>query len=168
MNAGAAFVKVGFGDISSADRITALTAAAVRGARSSVHNGAGVVAVAYVDAHYARALSPLDVFPAAQRAGALGVLLDTANKSGPSLCAHLQVHALTTLVAKCHQRGLLLALAGRLTEQDLPRLLDTGADIVGVRGAACTGGRTGRISVESVRRLRNSFTNDGERPCRVA
>src|SRR6266513_157132 len=48
--AGASLVKVGFAGIASAGRVTALIAAAVRGARAGSDGNGGVVAVAYADA----------------------------------------------------------------------------------------------------------------------
>ncbi len=49
--------------------------------------------------------------------------------------------------------GLFTALAGSLGEPGLRTALALGADIVGVRGAACDGGRTGRVSVARVAAL---------------
>ncbi|HEX2310549.1 MAG TPA: (5-formylfuran-3-yl)methyl phosphate synthase, partial [Vicinamibacterales bacterium] len=57
-------------------------------------------------------------------------------------------------VERAHDAGLLVALAGKLAADDLAYVRDAGADIAGVRGAACDGGRTGRVSAERVRRLR--------------
>ena len=39
-----------------------------------------------------------------------------------------------------------MALAGKLMTDDLAFVRDAGADIAGVRGAACEGGRIGRVS----------------------
>ena len=48
-----------------------------------------------------------------------------------------------------------VALAGALQEQDLPLVRDLGADVVGVRSAACQDcRRAGPLDVEQVRRLR--------------
>ena len=44
-------------------------------------------------------------------------------------------------------------MAGKLTADDLGFVRNAGADIAGVRGAACEGGRTGRVTVEKVRLL---------------
>jgi hypothetical protein len=46
-----------------------------------------------------------------------------------------------------------VALAGKLQADDLAFVRDAGADIAGVRGAACDGARTGRVSAEKVRQL---------------
>src|SRR5437660_1587880 len=46
------------------------------------------------------------------------------------------------------------AVAGGLSGPDLARARSLGADVVGVRGAACVGGRTGRVSRARVAALR--------------
>jgi uncharacterized protein (UPF0264 family) len=85
--------------------------------------------------------------------GATGVLLDTSDKSGPGLFGILDDDVIARWVDTAHAAGLMVALAGRLTADDLPRAAALGADIAGVRGAACEGGRSGRVSVERVRTL---------------
>ena len=82
------------------------------------------------------------------------MLLDTADKSGPGLRGLMTPRALARWVAEAHDAGLLVALAGKLTADDLAFVRDAGADIAGVRGAACDGGRTGRVSSDRVAVLR--------------
>jgi len=149
--AGAALVKVGFAGITSQARVAALAVAARRGVSTS---SAGVVLVAYADADRVASIAPAAVVDVAARTGARGVLLDTADKNGPGLRALMTPAALAAFVAHAHQNGLLVALAGRLALDDLAFVRDAGADIAGVRGAACEGGRTGQVSVDLVRRLR--------------
>jgi uncharacterized protein (UPF0264 family) len=151
--AGALFVKVGFAGIGSPARATALAAAAVRGA-----GGSGVVAVAYADAAGVGSLPPAALLEVAAHVDARGLLLDTADKSGPGLCALQSPLRLARLVADAHAAGLFIAMAGKLDARDLPVVRDTGADIAGVRGAACIGGRTGVTSAEQVRRLRAAMS----------
>jgi uncharacterized protein (UPF0264 family) len=150
---GVSFVKVGFAGIDSADRMAALTAATVLGARAGGGGHCRVVAAAYADAADMPML-PTTVLHTAARAGAAGVLLDTADKGGPGLRERVAPLALAAWVAEAHALGLLVALAGRLTADDLSFVRDAGADIAGVRGAACDGGRTGRINPDRVRLLR--------------
>ncbi len=159
--ADAALVKVGFAGIATTGRVAALIAAAVRGARAGSHANGGVVAVAYADADRADGLAPALIMEAAAVAGAAGVLLDTANKGGPGLCDLIAPAALAAWVSRAHQAGLQVALAGRLTADDLPLVRDAGADIAGVRGAACKGGRTGRVSADKVRLLRTLLRFQG-------
>ena len=149
--AGAALVKLGFAGIHDAGRVRALTAAAVRGARAG--NG-GVVAVAYADAVRVASLAPGAVLAAAARAGAAGLLIDTAEKGGSGLRALVAPRVLAAWVSEAQAAGLIVALAGQLTADDLPFARLAGADIAGVRGAACDGGRTGSVSADKVRMLR--------------
>jgi uncharacterized protein (UPF0264 family) len=173
--AGAALVKVGFAGIRSASRVEMLIRAAVRGVSASdgtwgpplggrirlkpdptrvVADPRGVVAVAYADADRVASLEACAFADVAARAGAIGVLIDTADKSGPGLRELMTATALARWVAQAHEAGLLVALAGKLSADDLSFVRDAGADIAGVRGAACDGGRTGRVSRERVALLR--------------
>jgi hypothetical protein len=149
IEAGAAHVKIGFAGSAGNARVRALMAAAVRGARPG-----GVIAVAYADAIDAAARDRDSLIDIAAQAGATGILLDTFNKGGAGLRGLVSAPALSAWVAAAHDRGLLAAVAGKLMLEDLPFARDSGADVAGVRGAACVGGRTGLISAERVRLLR--------------
>jgi uncharacterized protein (UPF0264 family) len=155
--AGARLVKIGFAGVRTRAQAAALLAAATRGAAAASAGRCGVVAVAYADAERVASICPADVVDAAASAGARGILLDTAIKDGPGLPALLPLAALSPWVERAHQRGLLVALAGRLCLEDLELVREAGADIAGVRGAACDGGRAGRISVEKVRGLKSAL-----------
>ncbi len=151
--AGAALVKVGFAGITEARRINKLLAATVRGARRAGTGGCGVIAVAYADAHTVASVTPAALPAIAAHNGAAGVLLDTADKTGPGLRDAMAPRAIQAWVAEAHEYGLLVALAGKLSRADLRFARDCGADVAGVRGAACDDGRNGRVSVERVRLL---------------
>src|SRR6185369_1368954 len=154
--AGATLVKVGFGGIDSASRVAALLEAAIRGAAAATGGLCGVVAVAYADPGCDCGIGVPRLLNTAARAGARGVLVDTMDKSGPSLCQLAAPLTLSRWVADAHDLGLTIALAGKLTAEDLAVVRDAGADIAGVRGAACDDGRTGRVSAERVRGLRDA------------
>jgi uncharacterized protein (UPF0264 family) len=162
---GCAFVKVGFETGACAARIGSLLAAAVRGARRGGGNHCGVVAVAYADQCDVMSGVPVDLIELASGEGARGVLLDTANKSGPGLTRLTRPLALRAWVSRAHETGLLAAVAGRLTLEDLPSVQDSGADIAGIRGAACEGGRTGRVAAANVRLLRASILSTADTAC---
>ena len=87
--------------------------------------------------------TPGAVVAVAVRAGARGVMLDTADKGGPGLLRLFEPAALAAWVREGHAAGLFVALAGRLAADDVGAVRDAGADVVGVRGAACVGGRAG-------------------------
>jgi uncharacterized protein (UPF0264 family) len=149
----AGLLKVGFAGTSSIERAVSLLTAAIRGAAAGSGDRCGVVAVAYADAHVVASLSPGALTEAAVKAGAVGVLLDTADKHGPGLRDLVPQSELSAWTAGAHEAGLLVAVAGRLQADDLRFVRDAGADIAGVRGAACEGGRTGRVTTERVRAL---------------
>jgi (5-formylfuran-3-yl)methyl phosphate synthase len=152
--AGAALVKVGFAGIMDERRIAALLAAAVRGAAAAC---GGVVAVGYADASRVAGIAPAALTTIAADTGAAGVLIDTFDKSGPGLRALVDAVSLASFVAGAHSAGMFVALAGKLAAGDLIVVRDTGADIAGVRGAACAGGRIGPISADRVRALRGAL-----------
>ena len=135
---GAAFVKVGLWGVSTEDDAVAL----LRAVREAVPDVV-VVAAAYADAERVEH-APLAPELLPRVAGAAGVgacLLDTAVKDGRGLLEWLSPESLASLVAEAHDAGLDVALAGALSASDLPVVRDTGADIAGVRSAACGDGR---------------------------
>ena len=138
---GAAFVKVGlWGSSTEPDAVALLRA--VRDAVAAVP-GTVLVAAAYADARRV-AHAPLapELLPHVARAAGVGVcLLDTAVKDGRGLLEWVAPDALASLVAEAHAAGLQVALAGALRAEDLPVIRDAGADIAGVRSAACGDGR---------------------------
>ena len=150
VGSGAQIVKVGFGGVSSRARVRELIEATVSGS-----DGASVVAVAYADAGAGGSVDAGRLIEVVARAGAKGMLIDTADKAGPGLTALWSDDELSSWMARVHEAGLFVAAAGRLRAQDLRRVAESGADVAGVRGAACDGGRNGRVSRELVERLVN-------------
>jgi uncharacterized protein (UPF0264 family) len=157
---GASLVKVGFAGIVGKRHIESLIAAAVAGcaSRRDGHTATGVVAVAYADGDAGCGIDCHALVGIAARAGARGVLLDTADKHAPGLTSLRTLAELSSWVADVHAHGLIAALAGKLTADDLTVVRDAGADIAGVRGAACDGGRAGSVSADRVRMLRERLT----------
>ena len=151
---GASLVKVGLYGTSTEDEAVALLRA-VREAVADVP-GAEVVAAAYADARRV-AHAPLapELLPRVARAAGLGMcMLDTAIKDGRGLLDWLAPDALTALVAEAHAAGLQMALAGALRAGDLPVVAAAGADIAGVRSAACSDGqRSAPLDAARVRAL---------------
>jgi (5-formylfuran-3-yl)methyl phosphate synthase len=150
---GAAYVKLGlWGATGAADAVAAL-----RAARVAVAGEAEVVAVAYADA--ARVprgpLAPAELVAVAREAGLGGCLIDTAIKDGRRLLSWVAADTLAALVADARDAGLEIALAGELHADDLPTIRATGADIAGVRSAACREGRrTAALDPARIARLR--------------
>jgi (5-formylfuran-3-yl)methyl phosphate synthase len=172
-SSGATFVKVGLWGVSTEDGAVAL----LRAVREGVAGVPGtiVVAAAYADAHRAPRVSPFGRIPAREpgplgqcsplapqllprvaRAAGVGVcLLDPLVKDGRGLLDWLSPGELAALVAEAHAAGLQVALAGALRADDLPVIRDAGADIAGVRSAACRDDRrSGPLDAARVRALR--------------
>jgi (5-formylfuran-3-yl)methyl phosphate synthase len=149
---GAAFVKVGLWGVANEAQAVALLRAVRDGAA-----GAVVVAAAYADARRVEhaPLAP-ELLPRVARAAGVDVcLLDTAVKDGRGLLDWLSADELRSLVADAHAGGLQVALAGALRAEDLPVVQAAGADIAGVRSAACRdGARSGPLDAARVRALR--------------
>ena len=112
-----------------------------------------IVAVAYADHRAAGAPSPDEVLRATAAVPASGLLIDTFRKDGRGLLDHLPLEHLTALSVRARAAGLLFAVAGSLDPQAISRVAPI-VDVVGVRGAACDGGRAGTVSAERVANLR--------------
>jgi len=148
---GARFVKIGFAGVVE-KRVAELMECAVRGCQRGATT-AGVIAVAYADASRVCAVDARALVQVAADVGAHGVLVDTADKSGPGLTALWGMTQLADWVAAVHELRLVASVAGKLSLDDIDLVRHAGADIAGVRGAACVGGRLGRVSSARVREL---------------
>jgi uncharacterized protein (UPF0264 family) len=161
---GIQYIKVGLlGPRESRDALLLLTEVcrAARGQDPSVR----IMATAYADANTICSFPPLDLPMVAAEAGADGCMLDTASKRGPTLLSELGPTELETFVAACRDHGLMCALAGSLREEDVPRIHELGADIIGFRTAACRGDRlTGRVDRDAVRALKYRIAACGSLP----
>jgi uncharacterized protein (UPF0264 family) len=146
------FLKLGFAGLPSREMIHRLIRTAVETAAMQPAQ-AGIVAVAYADSDRAGTVVPELILEAAHRAGATGVLLDTHTKDGKGLLRCLTPGALSQWVSRCRELGLLTALAGELKLVDMGAVSQARPDIVGVRGAACEGGRGGRLAAGRVEAL---------------
>lgn len=88
------------------------------------------------------------------RAGFIGVMLDTADKSRGSLRTILNESRIQAFLAAARSCKLAAGLAGSLREADIAPLVALHPDILGFRGALCEGGRTAVLSEERVVRVR--------------
>ena len=151
-----AYLKVGFAGLAEERRIRQAIAALVASA-SMLAGRPRVIAVAYADHDQAATLSPSMMAILAAEAGADGVLLDTWTKDGRDLFAWMPLSSLKEWIADVRGLGLTAAVAGSIRAESIPTVLRAQPDIVGVRGAACEGGRTGVVSVSRVRSVRAAF-----------
>ena len=147
------YLKLGFAGVRSPDQIGLLIehAVSVTSRMAASHR---IVAVAYADSERAGTMPPALIPSLAEAAGAAAVLLDTHGKDGRGLLEWLPSGALVEWVALARQAGLLAALAGSLRPRDLALVGRAHPDVVGVRGAVCSGGRQGQLSEDRVRRFR--------------
>lgn len=140
---GVTHLKIGLSQLASQfDWIGALRRWRVRCTEASSLSTRPIwAAVAYADAAAAGAPPPGAVLDTASGCGVF--LVDTFVKDGrdDALFDAIGEHELEALVGQAHTLGLEVALAGSLTPEGARRALELGADIVGVRGAACVGGR---------------------------
>jgi hypothetical protein len=146
---GVAFVKIGFAGMRGRPRI----ADEVRATLAGIGSGT-LILVAYADYKRADAPSLAELIAIADDTNAAGVLLDTYDKRVDSLTALMSARALQTFVSLLKARGRFAALAGKLSADDIECVHASGADIIGVRGAACDGGRSGLVTANRVRALR--------------
>jgi hypothetical protein len=135
--------------------VTSLVAAAIDVAAATAVRPI-VVPVAYADHERAGSPAPEAVLRAAMAAGARAFLLDTCVKDGRGLLEWIALERLRGLSAGARSAGMLLAIAGSLDLAALDRLAGI-ADVIGVRGAACRGGREGSVEAALVRRLRDQL-----------
>jgi FolB domain-containing protein len=141
-SAGVDYVKVGFLPGTAKAAIKALRPAATK---------VKLIAVIFADL-------PHDFSSLVELAsvGFKGALLDTATKRGQRLIDHVDIAGLKTFVDLCHEAGLMAGLAGSLEPPDIARLLPLGPNILGFRGALCTGHkRTQSIDAAAVKLVRD-------------
>ncbi|HXX39489.1 MAG TPA: (5-formylfuran-3-yl)methyl phosphate synthase [bacterium] len=154
---GVQYVKVGL----AASRTVAAAEALLREICRAVRSRADaprVVAVGFADGPARGLLDADDLVSAAISAGIEGCMLDTFDKRpGCGLLEFLSDSVLGRFVARAHAAGLEVGLAGSLRFTDLPRVAAFGADVVGVRSAACEGGRTGTVSRDRVADLKRTL-----------
>ena len=114
-----------------------------------------VVVSGYADAERISTVDPLAVPEITHEAQADIAMLDTAIKDGKNLFSFLAKPQLQRFVDAAHNYGLKAALAGSLQKEDLPEIYALGADVVGLRGAACTLSDrvNGQITREKVQEL---------------
>jgi uncharacterized protein (UPF0264 family) len=151
---GVDYIKVGLGGIKTSKNATELLTNVNRAAKAC-NPKIQVVAAGYADATRIGAINPLEIPELACKAGVDVAMIDTAVKDGSTLFDHLTMPELQTFVASTHGYGLKVALAGSLRKQDLPIVHGLGADIAGLRGAACVNSDriSGRITSTLVREL---------------
>ena len=152
IEAGVDYVKIGFfpsegGAVKAA--IEALRPVAAK---------ANLVAVLFADLPH-----DFSLLARLSAAGFKGAMLDTATKGRSRLIDHVDIAGLRTFVDLCHDVKLIAGLAGSLEPPDITRLLPLSPDILGFRGALCTGHkRTQRIVAAQVKLVRDIIPREAE------
>lgn len=110
------------------------------------------VAVAYADWRRAAAPDPGEVIAAGRGMGCRVVLVDTFDKSSAGIFGCCPTAAPAAWVAAARAQGMQVALAGRITLDQVPAAWSLGVDVVAVRSGVCWGGRDGEVRADLVRR----------------
>lgn len=135
---GADYVKVGLFGMKTSKEATMLMMEVCKDVKD-YNNGLKVIAAGYADFRKVGCLNPLRLPEVAHIVEADGVMVDVKIKNGKSkLFNFLNDKSLKEFVKKAHSSGLIVALAGSLDKQDISRLYDLEADVIGVRRAVCT------------------------------
>jgi len=148
---GVDYIKVGLGGVQTKKDAIFLLRNAVKAAKD-FDSSIKVVATGYADAARANSIKPLLIPEIADEANADVAMVDTAVKDSKNLFTFLTKEQTKCMVDEAHDRGLLAALAGSLRKEHILSVYELGADIIGMRGAACTNidRFNGRIVRESV------------------
>ncbi|HLE75503.1 MAG TPA: (5-formylfuran-3-yl)methyl phosphate synthase [Candidatus Bathyarchaeia archaeon] len=151
---GVDYVKAGLCGLKTREEAVCLMQNVTRAAKDW-NSSIKVVATGYADAKRMGSVNPMLIPNIAHKAEADIAMIDTAVKDGKNLFAFLTINQLRRFVDTAHDYGLKAALAGSLRKEDLPAVYALGADVAGLRGAACTRGDRvdGRITRETVREL---------------
>jgi (5-formylfuran-3-yl)methyl phosphate synthase len=92
--------------------------------------------------------------------GGRRVLIDTWQKGEKGLVDFLPMASLQTMIGQAKGMGIDVAIAGSVRCEQIPYLLQTGADVIGVRGAACKNQkRTSVMSEEALSSLCKQFSS---------
>ncbi|RLG73898.1 MAG: hypothetical protein DRO08_00960 [Thermoprotei archaeon] len=118
-----------------------------------------VILVGYADFRRVKSISPLNLPEIAYKAEADGVMIDTRIKNGANTFNYLTLSYLKKFVIRAKERSLLTALAGGIRGEHIKIAYGLGFDVVGVRTAACHGGRLGKVSRSKVEKLKEIISS---------
>ena len=157
---GVNYIKAGLYGLKTKEEAVYLMQNVVKSVKD-VDSSIKVVATGYADANRVGSVDPMLIPQIARAAECDLAMLDTAVKDGKNLFSCLSADQLSAFVDETHGYGLKAALAGSLKKENLPALCALGVDVIGVRGAVCTGGDRvkGRITYEKVRALVQALRN---------
>lgn len=122
------------------------------------HVGKQLVAVAYTDWKLCDAPSPQDMISCCSAVCGRYLLLDTFNKRAGSILSHFSGDELKEVLNAARQSSITTVVAGGLSLECLVQLPQVGIDMIAVRGAVCTGDRTGCVDAGLVAEFRSSIS----------
>ncbi len=157
---GADYIKVGLYGTKNYDEALEVMKNVVKTV-NDYNEDAIVVASGYADAYRVGAVDPMEIPNVAVDAGADLAMVDTAVKDGTTLFDFMNEEKIAEFNDKIHDYGLKSALAGSIKKDQLKTLYNLGCDVVGIRGAACTGGdrNSGKIHRSAVMELKKMMDN---------
>lgn len=118
-----------------------------------------VVIAGYADYQRANCLNPLLIPEIVRQVEADVAMIDTKIKDGEKIFSFLNDQQLLSFIDKVHDNGFMAAIAGSLGKEDIKKVYELGADVVGFRTAACAGGRVkGRVKREKIIELKKQIT----------
>lgn len=130
---------------------------AVKGKTNYLGEEIKVVAAGYADWERIFCVSVDEIPEIAMVSGADVVMIDTAVKDGKGLLDIMDEKDLKNFVEISHEYGLMVALSGSIRKENIPILKRLGADIVGIRGAACSnfdrGKNVSSVLVEEIKEM---------------
>jgi uncharacterized protein (UPF0264 family) len=135
---GAKYVKTGLFGVKTTEEAAVLMKE-VRRAVKDYDANANVIAAGYADFQKVGSLNPLKLPEVACQSRADGVMVDIKIKTEGNLFDFLRDDHLEELSQKAHENNMFVAFAGSLRKEDISRVFKLGADIIGVRGAVCSG-----------------------------
>jgi uncharacterized protein (UPF0264 family) len=115
-----------------------------------------IILAGYADYETVGTISPTIILKVSTNCGVGGVMLDTFTKNGSSIFDHMTTEGLHYFVEGARKGGLTVALAGSIKMDHAQALKEIGPDIVGVRGAVCSGNdrRKGMVEIEKVQEFK--------------
>jgi len=151
---GADYVKVGLRGTFKKDSAVYLMKQVVRAVKD-YDDSIQVVVAGYGDFKRAGTLSHLLIPEVASESGTDIAMLDTAIKDGKSIFTFQNSRELGNFVDLTHDMGLLSALAGSLKIEDIEKVAELKADVIGFRGAVCSDNdrKEGRVVSEKVAQI---------------
>lgn len=138
VSCGVKYVKAGLHGSKNVVEGTELMNAVVRTCKD-IDSSIIVVTAGYADYKRFGGLSPKELVDIAAKSKSNIVMVDTFIKDGKTLLDSLNEEQLGEFVNSAHSQGLKVALAGSVRAEHLTILARVGADVVGVRGAVCSG-----------------------------